>query len=96
MGANRLEDMYRLSRIIASSKHFGEHNDENMLAQDILDAGYDSVEQVRKKTARDILCKWWIENIAINNEIENDYVEELVCDYGLDYDEFRKCVEVDE
>lgn len=44
-GANRLEEMYSLSRVIANSVHFGEHNDENMLAQDILDASYGNIKE---------------------------------------------------
>lgn len=49
---NRLEEIYNLSKVIAGSVHFGEHNDENMLAQDILDAGYGDVKQYQDEIAR--------------------------------------------
>jgi hypothetical protein len=52
--------------------------------------------QVRKDTAKEILVKWWKENIATGNEYGNDYVDELVLDYGLDYDDFRTSIEVDD
>lgn len=52
--------------------------------------------QVRKDTAKEILVKWWKENIATGNECGNDYVDELVLDYGLDYDDFRTSIEVDD
>ncbi len=53
-----------------------------------------SEEQIRKETAMDILKKWWKNNIATVNEDSNDYVEEIVYEYGINYNDFRR--EVDE
>ena len=53
-----------------------------------------SEEQIRKEVAIDILKKWWKNNIATVNEDSNDYVEEIVYEYGINYNDFRR--EVDE
>lgn len=52
MRPNRLEEIYNLGNVIAGSEHFGERNDEFMLAQDILDADYGNVKQYQDEIGR--------------------------------------------
>lgn len=89
---NKLEEIDRLGKVIANSGYFGKHNDENMLAQDILDAGYGNIKQAVKEFAEklkeiaiDISKDVGIEYSVLRTQTLLEQIDNLITElYGAD------------
>lgn len=67
---NKEKEINRLGKVITNSDYFGENNDELMLAQDILDAGYGNVKQAVKEAIN--LAKCYLHN---NHNLDSELVK---------------------